>query len=117
MKPGFPMGGWPSIGAVVSKLQGAVDSALPPFISLSPPNAESTTRASLNQPGFLGVGHAGFEPNRTKRNDIVYRSGVSKEQTARDREEVMQGVSEQSLEKFRRWIERYYKALADGDEQ
>ena len=87
MKPGFPPGGWPSIGAVISKLQGPVSAALPPFISLSPPNAESTTRASLNQPGFLGIGHAGFEPNRKKRNDIVYRSGVSQQQLEQDREE------------------------------
>lgn len=87
MRPGFPVGGWPSIGAAISKLQGPVDPSLPPFISLSPPNAESTTRASLNQPGFLGVGHAGFEPNRKKRNDIVYESGVSKEQVQQDSEQ------------------------------
>ena len=62
MKPGYPAGGWPSIGAVVSQLRGPVRRSVPPFISLSPPNAESTTRASLNQSGFLGIGRAGFEP-------------------------------------------------------
>ena len=87
MKPGFPPGGWPSLGAVISKLKGPYDPAVPPFVSLSPPNAESTTRASLNQPGFLGVGHAGFEPHRKKRGDIVYMSGVSTEQVNSDREE------------------------------
>lgn len=35
----------------------------------------------------------------------------------RDRQEVIQGLSEQSLEKFRQWIERYYKALAEGDRE
>ena len=97
MKPGFPPGGWPSIGAAVSKLEGHVNRAVPPFISLSPPNAESTTRASLNQSGFLGIGHAGFETNRKKRHDIVYQSGVAKEQVDRDREEeadiVLKGIS------------------------
>ena len=49
MVPGFPQGGWPSMGAAISKLQGGVNPAMPPFISLAPPNAESTTRAALNQ--------------------------------------------------------------------
>ena len=35
----------------------------------------------------------------------------------RDRDEIIQGVGERSLDKFRRWIERYYKALSDADEQ
>ena len=96
-KPGYPQGGWPSIGAVLSRLQGPVQPCVPPFISLAQPNAESTTRASLNQPGFLGVAHAGFEPNRKKREDIVYVSGASKETVRRDREEaaeiVLKGMS------------------------
>lgn len=86
-KPGFPTGGWPSIGAVMSKLHGPLNPGMPPFVSLSPPNAESTTRASLNQPGFLGIGHAGFEPNRKKRHDITYKSGVSRDQVVRDGEQ------------------------------
>ncbi|MEO1999781.1 MAG: DUF1501 domain-containing protein [Planctomycetaceae bacterium] len=97
MKPGFPAGGWPSIGAVVSQLRGSVRRSVPPFISLAPPNAESTTRASLNQAGFLGIGRSGFEPNRKKRHDIHYQSGVAAEQVQRDREEsadiVLKGIS------------------------
>jgi hypothetical protein len=100
-KPGFPLGGWPSIGAVVSKLQGPVIPSMPAFLSLAPPNAESTTRASLNQPGFLGVGHAGFEPNRKKRDDIVYASKVPKKVVERDQEGpadvVLKGVSLQRM--------------------
>jgi hypothetical protein len=96
-RPGFPTGGWPSMGAVISQLQGRVERAVPSFVSLSPPNAESTTRASLNQAGFLGVGNAGFEPNRKKRGDIVYQSGVSTEQVQADAEQpaeiVLQGIS------------------------
>ena len=63
LKPGFPTGVWPWIGATVSKLRGPVDPSGPPFVSLSLPNTESTTRAFLNQPGFLGIGHADFEPS------------------------------------------------------
>lgn len=113
---GFPQGGWPSLGAVLSKLQGPASPAVPPFISLAPPNAESMTRASLNQPGFLGVGHAGFEPNRKKRHDVEYQSGAAVEIVRRDREEkadiVLKGISLQrlgnrrallsSLDRFRR---------------
>jgi len=97
LQPGFPAGGWPSIGAAISKLQGHVTHSLPPFMSLAPPNVESTTRASLNQAGFLGIGHAGFEPNRKKRHDIVYQSGAAQEQRDADREEsadiVLRGIS------------------------
>ncbi len=116
MVPGFPQGGWPSMGAAISKLQGMVNPGMPPFISLAPPNAESTTRAALNQAGFLGLAHRGFEPNRKRRHDIEYRSGVAKNILKRDREEaadiVLRGISLErladrksllaSLDRFRR---------------
>jgi hypothetical protein len=89
---------------------------MPPFISLSPPNAESMTRASLNQPGFLGIGHAGFEANRKRRFDVVYKSKQPKEVVDADREDaadiVLNGISLErladrrtllsSLDRFRR---------------
>ena len=96
-KPGYPTGGWPSIGAVISKLQGPSRPSVPAFISLAPPNVESVSRASLNQPGLLGLGHAGFEPNRKKRTDVVYKSGAASEVVAADAEGgsdiVLNGVS------------------------
>lgn len=92
-----PQGGWPSIGAAVSKIQGSVSPAVPAFVSLSPKNAESTTRASLGQPGFLGIGHAGFEPNRRRRTDVVYKSGVEGEALRKEQESsadiVLQDIS------------------------
>ena len=63
--PGYPEGGWPSMGSVVAKLMGAIDPAVPPYLSLAPNKAESTTRASLNQSGYLGAAYAGYEPLKT----------------------------------------------------
>lgn len=34
----------------------------------------------------------------------------------REREEIIQGVDEQFLERYRTWIERYYRALQENDE-
>jgi len=54
-----PPGGWPSIGAVVSRLQGPVDRAVPPHLTM----CYKTGHAPWGSPGdggFLGVGHAPF---------------------------------------------------------
>lgn len=119
MKPGFPIGGWPSIGAALSKLHGPVTPALPPFVSLSPPNAESTTRASLNQAGFLGVGHAGFEPNRKKRSDIQYKSGVSTAQVQSDAEQeaeiVLKGITLDRLADRKRLLASFDRFRREAD--
>ena len=118
-RPGFPIGGWPSLGAVVSKVSGPVTPALPAFISLSPPNAESTTRASLNQSGFLGIGHAGFETNRRKRDDIVYKSGVSKEQVTSDAESAaditLKGISLDRLGDRKLLLKSFDRFRRDAD--
>ena len=74
--PGFAPGGWPSLGSVIAKLKGPVDAAVPPFISLAPDKVESTTRASLNQSGFLGSAYEGFEPRRAREANYVLK-GIS----------------------------------------
>jgi hypothetical protein len=56
------IGGRPSLGAVVSKLQGAVDPAVPPFVGL----AARTQHAPWSDPGatgFLGPAYAPFQPD------------------------------------------------------
>lgn len=58
-----PPGGWPAFGSVVSRLQGPVDPALPPFVGLSPKMGHMPW-ARNGEPGFLGVAHAPFEANR-----------------------------------------------------
>ena len=96
--PGYPDGGWPSIGSVVSKLRGAFDPAVPPFISLAPPKAESTTRASLNQPGYLGATYAGFEPVK-KAEDELSLPGVDLGRLS-DRRTLLR-----SLDRFRQGVD------------
>jgi hypothetical protein len=57
-----PGGGWPSFGSMVTKVQGAVDESVPPFVGLSPKMITSTW-ANPGQPGFLGKSYAPFTPN------------------------------------------------------
>jgi hypothetical protein len=57
-----PLGGRPSIGSVVTKLQGNVDPSVPPFIGM----AEKTQHAPWSDPGqvgFLGSTFAPFRPS------------------------------------------------------
>jgi hypothetical protein len=67
-----PAGGWPSFGSVVSKLQGPVNQAVPPFVGLSP-QMKTSTWADPGQPGFLGLAHAPFKPNAEGMADMVLK--------------------------------------------
>jgi len=58
-----PPGGWPAFGSTVSKVQGIVEPSVPAFIGLSPKMGHMPWAAN-GPPGFLGVGHAPFQPNR-----------------------------------------------------
>lgn len=58
-----PPGGWPAFGSAVSRLQGPVNPAMPPFVGLSPKMGHMPW-ARNGEPGFLGVAHAPFEANR-----------------------------------------------------
>lgn len=57
-----PAGGWPSLGAAVSKIHGPVRLGTPPFISLTP-RMKGSGWADPGQPGFVGQAHAPFTPN------------------------------------------------------
>jgi len=56
------LGGRPSLGSIVSKLQGPVDPSVPPFVGLA-----DTTRhvpwSDAGEPGFLGPRYAPFMPD------------------------------------------------------
>jgi len=62
LKENQPVGGWPSYGSVVSKLQGQVKLGIPSFVGLSP-RMRTGTWSDPGQPGFLGKAHAPFLPN------------------------------------------------------
>lgn len=78
-----PPGGWPSLGSIVSRLQGSVDPAMPPFVGLSPKMGHMEW-ARNGEPGFLGVSHAPFQPNRGGGTDDMSLNGISLERL-RDR--------------------------------
>ncbi len=65
-----PQGGWPSLGACVSRLQGATDPATPAFVGLAPP-MKNPPWADPGQAGFLGPAHAPFKPFAEGRADMV----------------------------------------------
>lgn len=66
-----PAGGWPQLGSVVGRIQGPVDRATPPFISL----CYTCTHGPYNEPGpgFLGASLAPFRPMGPSRDDMVLR--------------------------------------------
>jgi Protein of unknown function (DUF1501) len=80
-----PSGGWPQFGSVVSKLQGAVDPATPPFISL----CYTCTHGPYNEPGpgFLGTSQSAFRPMGPGRNDMILK-GISFERLG-DRKQLL----------------------------
>ncbi len=92
-----PSGGWPSIGSFVSKVQGPLNKALPPFVGLAP-NAGHPPYGSPGHPGFLGVGHAAFRPSGPARKDMVL-NGVSLERLD-ERKRLLS-----SFDKFRRDVD------------
>ncbi len=76
--PGFPPGGWPSLGAVLSKQFGPRISGVPACVDLTPiePDARFILRTPPGQPGYLGPAHAGFEAQAVDRRNIML-NGVS----------------------------------------
>jgi hypothetical protein len=67
-----PVGGWPSLGSVASRLLGPTDRAVPPFVGLSP-DAGHPPYGSPGLPGFLGVSHAAFRPSGPTSGDMVLK--------------------------------------------
>src|SRR3954447_25395514 len=74
-----PAGGWPTFGATVSKLAGAADPGIPPFIGLEPRMQHQPYNAS--NAGYAGVGHNSFRPSGDGKVDMVL-NGVTLERLA-----------------------------------
>ncbi|HTD65206.1 MAG TPA: DUF1501 domain-containing protein [Candidatus Limnocylindria bacterium] len=92
-----PPGGWPSLGAVVSKLQGSVNKFVPPFVGLSPKMGEMRW-ARAGEPGFLGPAYGPFKPEGAGKTDMVL-NGVTLDRLA-DRKALLA-----SFDQFRRDVD------------
>jgi hypothetical protein len=92
--PQQPAGGWPSLGSVVSKLQGPSRREVPAFVGLSP-KAGHPPYGSPGLPGFLGPAHAAFRPNGEGLQDLVL-NGITVDRLG-DRRSLLQ-----KLDRFRR---------------
>jgi hypothetical protein len=84
-----PPGGWPSMGSILSKLEGAVDPSVPPFVGLAPKMGHMEW-ARTGDPGFLGVTYAPFEPNKGGAAEDMTLNGVTLDRLA-DRRSLLAG--------------------------
>jgi hypothetical protein len=92
-----PAGGWPCMGSVLSKLEGAVDPAMPTFVGLSPKMGHMPW-ADAGVPGFLGAAYAPFKPDGNGKADMVL-NGITLERLA-DRRALLK-----SFDSFRRDVD------------
>jgi len=73
-----PLGGRPSMGAVIAKLQGSVDVSVPPFVGMAAPT-QHRPWSDHGQTGFLGPAYAPFNPDGPGM-DNMRLSGVTADQ-------------------------------------
>ncbi|MFO1095520.1 MAG: DUF1501 domain-containing protein [Planctomycetaceae bacterium] len=83
-----PPGGWPSLGAAVSKIEGPAQPGMLPFVSLSP-RMRTSTWADPGQPGFAGQAHAPFCPNAEQAQ--LSLNGLSLD-NLRNRQALLEGI-------------------------
>ena len=91
-----PIGGWPHIGSVISKLQGPVHPSIPPFMGMEPRMQHRPYNDS--SPGFLGISHKSFRPEADAKADMVL-NGVTLDRLA-DRKTLLA-----SFDRFRRDVD------------
>jgi hypothetical protein len=99
--PGYPPGGWPSMGSILSKHFGPRVVGVPSAVDLAPidPDARFIMRTDPTQPGYLGSAHAGFEVKAVDRRNIML-NGVNLSRLA-DRRALLG-----SFDRFRRQVDR-----------
>lgn len=97
IRDGLRQSGHPSLGSVVSKVQGPTDLAVAPFIGLGI-KTRNGPYGNPGLPGFLGSEHAAFRPRSKGLDDM--RRGVSLERLA-GRESLLA-----SFDTFRRRFDR-----------
>jgi hypothetical protein len=98
----MPAGGWPQLGSVVAQLQGPVDTAVPPMVSL----CYRCTHGPYNEPGpgFLGVGQSAFQPLTSSRETMSLQ-GITTDRLT-DRRQLLAAVD--------RWRQQVDRRLAGG---
>ncbi len=96
--PTQPPGGWPSMGAVLSKLRGPTEPTIPPFVGLAP-KAGHPPYGSPGHPGFLGPTHSAFRPDGPGLADLKL-NGVTLDRLS-DRKALLTG-----FDNFRRDVDR-----------
>jgi hypothetical protein len=98
---GYPPGGWPSMGAILSKQFGPRVPGVPPCVDLTSvaPDSRFILRTPPGQPGYLGAAHAGFEADAVDRRNIMLQ-GVSLSRLS-DRRALLAG-----FDRFRRGVDR-----------
>jgi hypothetical protein len=100
---GFPMsvskrqGGRPALGSILSKLQGPVDPAVPPFVGLAPPMGHKPW-ANPGEPGYLGFAHGPFTPFNAETSSMTL-NGMTLDRLG-NRKQLLR-----SLDNFRRAID------------
>jgi hypothetical protein len=90
------IGGRPSLGSVVAKLQGPTEASVPPFVGLAEPTKEIRWSDS-GKPGFLGPSYGPFKPDGEGRQNMVL-NGLSLAQL-QDRRQLLG-----SLDRIRREV-------------
>ncbi len=69
-----PVGGWPSLGSVVSKIQGS-RSGTPAYVDMG---------GGISGGGFLGTAHSGFKTSGKGRSDMTKQSRFEKRYASRE---------------------------------
>jgi hypothetical protein len=69
----YRQGNWPALGSVVSKVQGATQPTVPPFVNLSQPMS-FTGWAHPGEAGFLGIAHRPFQPHGPVAQDMALKA-------------------------------------------
>jgi hypothetical protein len=89
-KQNAPPGGWPTIGACVSRVLGSANPAVPAFIGLEPRMQHRPYNAATH--GFAGVAHDAFKPAADAKADMVL-NGISSDRLA-DRRALLQAFDQ-----------------------
>ena len=110
---GYPIGpkgrqgNHPSLGSALSRLQGPVDGAVPPFVGLTTKTGHAPY-SNPGLPGFLGVAHAPFQPDGQGMADMRL-NGVTLDQL-RNRRSLLA-----DFDRFRRQMDR--DAIVSGADE